>query len=332
VNSTLIATAAGLVTAVAWGWGDWLTPRSKHKLSIWQINFVVNLMGSACMLVILAFSAPHLLTGDQALKIVGASALICIGFVMFVKALTVGAVGIVVPLSSIYPMVTLILSIIFLHQIFAHLQIAGMIIIVLGAVLLAYEKNQRQLPLRVQHRAAGLTMMAVLLWGIGFFILNPLVAQVRWQVLLAGLEFSGLFLSTLYMLVVYKSGVVKAARLAVANPAAVGSGLLLEFGAIALYLGAGRIKSIIIPAVISSLSPLIATTLEVAIDKKKLGVLKRLGAIIAVGEKVVVYVALYDHPEYGSNAVWDRSVAGFLESLELDGEMKPRFRFVREEP
>lgn len=56
------------------------------------------------------------------------------------------------------------------------------------------------------------------------------------------------------------------------------------------------------------------------------------GAEEAVGEKVVVYVALYDHPEYGPNAVWDRSVAGFLESIELDGEMKPRFRFVREEP
>jgi hypothetical protein len=56
------------------------------------------------------------------------------------------------------------------------------------------------------------------------------------------------------------------------------------------------------------------------------------GAEESVGDRVVIYVALYDHPKYGPNAVWDRSVEGFLDDIEVEGEAVPRFRFVREEP
>jgi hypothetical protein len=56
------------------------------------------------------------------------------------------------------------------------------------------------------------------------------------------------------------------------------------------------------------------------------------GADESVGEKMVVYVALYDHPKYGPNAIWDRSVEGFQEAVIVDGESQPRFRFAREEP
>ncbi|HVX57986.1 MAG TPA: DUF1653 domain-containing protein [Candidatus Saccharimonadales bacterium] len=56
------------------------------------------------------------------------------------------------------------------------------------------------------------------------------------------------------------------------------------------------------------------------------------GSAESVGEKMVIYVALFDSPDYGPNAVWDRSVEGFLEEIEVDGERRPRFRFVREEP
>jgi hypothetical protein len=48
-----------------------------------------------------------------------------------------------------------------------------------------------------------------------------------------------------------------------------------------------------------------------------------------VGTKVVVYVALYDHPKYGNSAVWDRSIEGFKEQVTIDGKEVPRFRFVR---
>lgn len=54
------------------------------------------------------------------------------------------------------------------------------------------------------------------------------------------------------------------------------------------------------------------------------------GAEESVHERVVIYVALYDHPDYGPNAIWDRSIVGFQEMVELDGQQIPRFEFVRQ--
>jgi drug/metabolite transporter (DMT)-like permease len=291
MSATLVATAAGIVTAICWGVGDWLTPRSKAKLSAWQINFVVNLLGAIIFSIILILSSPHLPTGVQTLKIVGASALICIGYIVFVKALIIGAVGIVVPLSSTYPLVTLLLSIIFLNQIYTHMQIAAMAVIVLGAVLLAYEKNHQNLAMRTVYKASFLTLGAVLSWGLGFFVLNPLIPKVQWQVLLSFLDLSGLLIASVLMLVVYKGGTRLAVKQAVTNNTAVKVGLLMAIGTTALYMAAGHIGSIIIPAVLSSLSPLISAGLGAAIDKEQLGVLRRVGALVAVGGIVLLNVA-----------------------------------------
>ncbi len=45
-------------------------------------------------------------------------------------------------------------------------------------------------------------------------------------------------------------------------------------------------------------------------------------------EKMVVYEALYDTPDYGRNALWVRPLSMFLETVTIDGVEKPRFKFV----
>jgi len=47
-------------------------------------------------------------------------------------------------------------------------------------------------------------------------------------------------------------------------------------------------------------------------------------------ERLVVYRALYDHPEFGPNALWVRPFDMFLETVEIDGETLPRFRYLGE--
>jgi hypothetical protein len=48
-------------------------------------------------------------------------------------------------------------------------------------------------------------------------------------------------------------------------------------------------------------------------------------------EPLVVYRALYESPEFGSEALWVRPRAMFLESVLLEGRMVPRFRFLGDE-
>ena len=45
-------------------------------------------------------------------------------------------------------------------------------------------------------------------------------------------------------------------------------------------------------------------------------------------EELVVYRALYVHPQYKENPLWVRPKAMFLENVMHEGEDVPRFKFV----
>jgi hypothetical protein len=45
-------------------------------------------------------------------------------------------------------------------------------------------------------------------------------------------------------------------------------------------------------------------------------------------EEVVVYRALYDSDEFGNKALWVRPLKMFLEEVEVNGKVVPRFKFV----
>ncbi|MFA6391352.1 MAG: DUF1653 domain-containing protein [Patescibacteria group bacterium] len=45
-------------------------------------------------------------------------------------------------------------------------------------------------------------------------------------------------------------------------------------------------------------------------------------------EELVVYRALYESAEFGKNALWVRPLSRFIEMLEIDGKMVPRFEPV----
>ncbi len=45
-------------------------------------------------------------------------------------------------------------------------------------------------------------------------------------------------------------------------------------------------------------------------------------------EELVVYRALYDSEEFGKNALWVRPKKMFLEKVEKDGKLIPRFKFI----
>ncbi len=45
-------------------------------------------------------------------------------------------------------------------------------------------------------------------------------------------------------------------------------------------------------------------------------------------EDLVVYMALYESPEFGKNSMWVRPLKMFTESVEFEGKKMPRFEFV----
>ena len=45
-------------------------------------------------------------------------------------------------------------------------------------------------------------------------------------------------------------------------------------------------------------------------------------------EDLVFYRALYDDKKFGSRALWARPVKMFLEDVEVDGKVVPRFTYI----
>jgi len=46
-------------------------------------------------------------------------------------------------------------------------------------------------------------------------------------------------------------------------------------------------------------------------------------------EEFVVYKALYDSKEFGNEAIWIRPKSMFLETVNINGTIVPRFKFIK---
>jgi drug/metabolite transporter (DMT)-like permease len=288
MSSTLIATIAGLVTAVLWGAGDWLTAKSSKKFDIFETFFVVELAGLIIVLPILLLSNQQIPTLSQFSILAGASLLFTVAYLMFIEALSKGAVGIVVPLSNTYALVTLVLSLIFLGSTFTNRQIGAMFGIALGAVILAYEKNHKKIPIKELHRETVLCICASLGWGTALFLINPLVDQLSWQVITGTLSIFMTSLSFLILVMYKKPKPSKLARSALRNRYGIAAGVLLTLGTFAFYSGSEKTGNLLIPAVISSGGPLVAAYLSAMFDKERLGAHKRIGAVVIVAGIVIL--------------------------------------------
>lgn len=45
-------------------------------------------------------------------------------------------------------------------------------------------------------------------------------------------------------------------------------------------------------------------------------------------ERMVIYRALYDSPEFGKSAIWARPIESFAGVVEKDGKKIPRFEYI----
>lgn len=288
MNSVLIATLGGLVAALGWGSGDWLTAKLSKKFDKLELNLGANIPGLLVMLPILLMSSQAMPSGGFLARMWLAGALISAGFMCMVTALRSGAVGIVVPLSNIYAILTLALSTVFLGSVFNAWQILAIFIIVAGAVLLAYEKNHQKIPLKELHRETFFALVAALIWGVAFFLVNTMVGDFTWYVL-SGWMTVFMTLNAL-LLVVLSNGseTLKVLKRPLKNKTIWLSGLAFQFGAMGFYIGSEKSRSVIIPAVIAAAAPLVSSGLAAVYDHEKVGLIKRLGAAVVVAGIIIL--------------------------------------------
>jgi drug/metabolite transporter (DMT)-like permease len=161
----------------------------------------------------------------------------------------------------------------------------------IGAGALAYEKNHHKVPLKELHRDTALAFLACVIWGFGFFMLDPVVSQISWQALIVTSEIVFTVIAAVLLLAVHGRDSYRLASKVAKSRTALLVGLAGASGLIALYFGSNKAGNIIIPAVLSSLAPLVASLWGALLDDEKIGLFKRAGAVILVGGIVLLNLA-----------------------------------------
>lgn len=288
MSTTLIATLGGLWALLLWGSADWWIARRSKKTDSFQLNLSIQapgiLIGGVAMLV----TSQHLPYTKNALIIGAASFFYTVAFVAFVRALSIGSTGVVTPAASTYPLFTLLFSAIFVGLSFSHLQIAIMLAIIVGVLMLAKEKRDTKISLAKQHKATILAVIAAVLWGVGNVIQNSIVTDVDWS---AFILFIDLWMTLFALIFLFGHGprdFVNRAGSAFRDKDGILSGAVYTIGSIGFWAGSVKAGSLIIPLVVSSASPLITSGLARYFDGDKLALVKRIGAVVVVAGIIIL--------------------------------------------
>ncbi|HEX4774856.1 MAG TPA: DMT family transporter [Candidatus Saccharimonadales bacterium] len=291
MSVTFVATVCGIITAGGYGVGDWLTAKASKKTNKFDVNLAVQFFGTLILLPFLLTTHVRVPSFAQIGITLIISCCITTAYLLLIKALSIGSVGTVVPLSYGYPLPALLLSLIFLGTRFSGAQLVAMFCIIAGAIMLAYQKNQRQIPLRKLHEASLLAIISMLVYGVDFFLVGTLITKLPWQILDVSVSLFLAMTAFILVLVSNRRNRLSAIKRALTNKTTFYAGISFSVGSIVFYVGSHRAGNIIIPTVLSSCAPLVASLLGATFDKEKIGILKRIGAVVVVTGIIILNVA-----------------------------------------
>ena len=288
MSDTLIATFGGLVAMLFWGAGDWLVARSSRKDGAFEVNAAFQIPGLVIISAVALATHQHIQNTHNVLMLCLAGFIFSAAFVLFIKAFAAGSTGLVAPAACTYPLFTILLTAIFLTLAFSHRQVLAMLVIIVGVMMLAYEKRQKSISLHIQHKATILALATAFLWGVGNVIQNTVISKESWEIVLLSIDVSIAFMALLMMLFMAKGGLSQKVARVKANKTAMLAGAIYVLGSFGFYYSSVRVGSVLVPLVVSSTSPLVTSGLGAVFDHERLTLLKRVGAVVAVAGIVLV--------------------------------------------
>lgn len=290
MNEVLTASIFGVITLLLWGSGAWfLAESSRRSFNGLQVNFSVQAVSLPIALFLLIFSSSVSLDNSRhIILIILETAVLTCAFLAFIKALSLGPTGVVVPLQSIYPLFLLLLSVTFLGQIFSPVQVASIFMIVLGVFLVGYERQKKR-TLRSFSIDKKMAILSAFLFGFANFILNSIVDEASWQTIYAVGNIS-IFIFALLLVLITSNEKLKDIKKSLRHKRAMIAGLVITLGSLSFIIGGTLVGSVVIILSIASAEPLVAALLSRIFDKEILSMHKRAGAVIVVAALIILNV------------------------------------------
>jgi drug/metabolite transporter (DMT)-like permease len=177
----IIGVLTGIGSAAGWGVGDFLAGKSSQKSGPYQAAFLSVLFGLIVTAVIyLIFVRDFDIPSPDifirlTILVLGLSA----AQILFFKALSIGPIGIVATIGSAYSLITVPLALGLLGERLTSGQLVAVGTIILGVVLTSIQLGGKSIRL-ISKRGVALALAAMVIWGISFAFLDPVVEALGW--------------------------------------------------------------------------------------------------------------------------------------------------------
>jgi drug/metabolite transporter (DMT)-like permease len=180
------------IPMAGWGTIDLLAARLSRKVGFLLSGMLVQ-VGAFTLTALLA---PVLLVVPATINWLGLAVLGVTGvlvYLLFYRALTIGAVSIVAPITGSWGMITALLGIAFLHETATPVRLASIVLVTAGIVAISLDWGAVRRLARTQLLpGAGAALMAALGWGVTYLWLGQLNREMGWYFTTIGTRAFGL--------------------------------------------------------------------------------------------------------------------------------------------
>ena len=168
----------GLITMLSWGVGDFFMKLAADKFGTLRTQFVQFIFSIiiSVFLIYTFFPIPEFnWTSGLILLFVPFCILNIGGFLAYIEALRRGPISLVAPISSGYPIITAVLSVIFLKEAITAIQWIAIFIVIIGVILTSFSTFQKKTSLS----GIPFAIISFLMWGVLFVLLKPLILKIK---------------------------------------------------------------------------------------------------------------------------------------------------------
>jgi drug/metabolite transporter (DMT)-like permease len=277
----MVAIALGLAASLSWGVADFIGGIQSRRMPVVAVVFGSQLAGLALVAVVVAARGKGLPGGDLVLYAALSSVGGIIGLTAFYKALSIGAMGVVAPLSSTAAVIPVAVGIATGDRP-STLQGIGVAVAIAGVVLASREATDEARTSPAISKGVGFALISAVGFGCFFLAIDRASdSDVLWAVTVNRTT-SVLLLSAALLITRPKVGL----RLPDMRTLAIVG--VLDIAANGFFALAATKGLVSVVAVLSSLYPVITVILARVVLKERLRGIQRAGAFAALAGAAMI--------------------------------------------
>ena len=171
----------GLAAALGWGFADLGAAIASRRIGSLVVVVLAQLAGFGAIAVLFLVVRPAWRgSGQEVLLLLANGILVAAAYVLHYRALELGPVALVAPLSAAYAVIPIALAVVILGESLALPVLAGATLTILGIVLITTDPRQLHDAARASRAGLPYAFAAMVLFGIASFIFGRAAQRMGW--------------------------------------------------------------------------------------------------------------------------------------------------------